>query len=154
MDNLDLTKILKDKEGIKLYSPLCGECTFAGIDEDNLDYPIMIKYPPFNNILRFTISGQYINEKDAECLLFPSKENRDWSTFNPKWRAKKGEKFYFVITPLSKPAYVQSDIDNYEELIDSDNRINFDRCLSGNYFKTEVEAQFIANEINKLFNRE
>lgn len=145
MNKLNLVKILKGKEGIKLYSPLCGECTFVKIEEDTSDYPIVVKYTPFDNVLRFTIFGQYLNEKNAECLLFPSKDNRDWSTFSKKMtkRVPYGE-YYFTIIMIYGKAFVIkiTDVRN-----DSDNN-NFD---NRNYFIIEKEAQFIADKINKLF---
>ena len=32
-----------------------------------------------------TKEGRYINADDAECILFPSKDQRDWSKFTAPW---------------------------------------------------------------------
>lgn len=67
--------------GIKLYSPLYGEVKFYGIMED-IDYPISTITD--DEIQYFTFDGRYYNKfKNGECILFPSKENRDWNNFFP-----------------------------------------------------------------------
>lgn len=84
-EKLNLVEILKDcPKGTKLYSPLVGEVEFEGIDADN-NYPIDTLYDNGNSILSFTKEGlYYVNAVNAECLLFPSKDQRDWSKFKPK----------------------------------------------------------------------
>ena len=81
-ENIDLTKILKDcPEGIKLYTTIWGEVTFIEVSENlcNL-YPIII-YNGYDHV-GLTKDGRYlINKQDSECILFPSKDQRDWSKF-------------------------------------------------------------------------
>lgn len=81
---LNIAEILKyAPKGTKLYSPLFGEVTFQGIDSDEV-YPInvMVTSGAFRC---FSRDGRfYCDYNDSECLLFPSKENRDWSTFKVK----------------------------------------------------------------------
>lgn len=80
--NLNLVEILKDApKGTKLWSPICGECELVAVEENCSD-PILCKASDGNNI-KFTNLGKYysILFKNGECVLFPSKENRDWSTF-------------------------------------------------------------------------
>lgn len=80
-DNLNLVEILKDApKGTKLWSPLCGECELVAVEE-NYSYPISCKTSDGKDI-NFTHLGKYYSIfKNGECVLFPSKENRDWSTF-------------------------------------------------------------------------
>lgn len=81
--NFDLVKILKNApKGTKLWSPLCGECKLIGVKEEDNDYPILCKANDGCN-LNFTNLGKFYKVicTDGECVLFPSKENRDWSTF-------------------------------------------------------------------------
>ena len=90
-ENIDLTKILKDcPEGFKLYSPLFGEVELKVIGGNK--YPI-ITTPTEDDcsIAAFTKDGFYYERKDAECILFPSKDQRDWSKFTAPWYKK--EKF-------------------------------------------------------------
>lgn len=80
-ENLDLVKILKDcPRGTKLYSPLCGEVVLNTVDEYCIDYPIEVNCYDFQ--LTFTRDGRLYDElPDSECVLFPSKDQRDWSKF-------------------------------------------------------------------------
>lgn len=80
--NLNLVEILKDApKGTKLWSPLCGECELVAVEENCSD-PILCKTSDGNNI-KFTNLGKYysILFKNGECLLFPSKDMRDWYKF-------------------------------------------------------------------------
>lgn len=89
-ENIDLTKILKDcPKGWKLYSPMCGEVVFSFIKENDI-CPIILCYE--GGQITFSKEGFYYKSyKDAECLLFPSKDQRDWSKFSAPWYKK--EKF-------------------------------------------------------------
>ena len=82
-ENLNLVEILKDcPKGTKLYSTMYGEVEFERL-KDGSDYPVIVKLKTeqFEN---FTIIGKWTESFDGECTLFPSKEQRDWSKFNPK----------------------------------------------------------------------
>ena len=89
-ENIDLTKILKDcPEGTKLYTTIWGEVTFIKVSENvcNL-YPIII-YNECDHV-GLTKDGRYlINKQDSECILFPSKDQRDWSKFSAPWYKKE-----------------------------------------------------------------
>lgn len=81
-ENLNLVEILKDcPEGTKLYSPIIGEVEFKRIKYS--EYPIVTCSKNGNRILLFTKEGLFFSE--GECImLFPSKNQRDWSKFNVK----------------------------------------------------------------------
>ena len=88
-ENIDLTKILKDcPKGTKLYSPIFGEVDFEKIRSDD-KYAIITKKGSYT--ATFTDEGFYRADVDVECLLFPSKDQRDWSKFTAPWFKK--EKF-------------------------------------------------------------
>lgn len=96
-ENLDLTKILdRCPKGTKFYSTIFGEITFVGISFSS-NYPIMVKvYDKYNDITineSFTKDGGYARFYDGECLLFPSKDQRDWSKFERFWDKPKVKKF-------------------------------------------------------------
>ena len=79
--NLNLVEILKDcPEGTKLYSPVFGEVEFESIND--IIGPIVVTTNT-GNAECFTADGKMHTYND-DCLLFPSKEQRDWSKFNPK----------------------------------------------------------------------
>ena len=86
-ENIDLTKILKDcPKGTKLYSPIFGEVDFEKIRSDN-EYAIITKKGSYT--ATFTEEGFYRTDVDGECLLFPSKDQRDWSKFTAPWLKKE-----------------------------------------------------------------
>lgn len=75
-ENLNLVEILKDvPKGTKLWSPVCGDCELAEVVEKWM-YPIKCKTLD-NNFWRFYSDGRYASYDGAECVLFPSKENKD-----------------------------------------------------------------------------
>ena len=84
-ENIDLTKILKDcQEGTKLYSPVFGDVEFMRVcQNDSVDFPIEFKLSD-NSFNSVTKDGRLYEEFNGECILFPSKDQRDWSKFNFK----------------------------------------------------------------------
>ena len=87
MGNIDLTKILKHcPKGTKLYSPIFGEVDFIKIHND-AEYPIITRKGAYNP--NFTDEGLYYADEGEECLLFPSKDQRDWSKFTAPWYKKE-----------------------------------------------------------------
>ena len=82
-ENLDLVEILKDcPEGTKLYSIVLGEVELCAVECNNI-YPICVK-DNIGNTGWLTSNGKFIEKVDGECVLFPSKDQRDWSKFKPK----------------------------------------------------------------------
>lgn len=84
-ENLNLVEILKDcPEGTKLYSPIYGDVELGGVlrNEEEI-YPIEIKISDYSSEC-FTKDGRIFSEFSGECMLFPSREERDWSKFKPK----------------------------------------------------------------------
>ena len=82
-EDLNLVEILKDcPEGTKLYSTVLGEVELCAANYDNI-YPICVK-DNIGNTGWLTSNGKFIEKFDGECVLFPSKDQRDWSKFKPK----------------------------------------------------------------------
>ena len=81
MENkINIAEILKDcPKGTKLYSSLFGNVILEEVDTTCIA-TIKIKYNS-NNCTKFCKTGLYYNYEDAECLLFPSREMRDWTKF-------------------------------------------------------------------------
>lgn len=85
---INIVKILKDKpQGTKLYSSACGKCNLKEVDDKSF------KISFCNSKFGFMNGGEgYLDKNgklydDGECIIFPSKEMRDWSKF--AW--KKGD---------------------------------------------------------------
>lgn len=96
-EKLNLVEILKDyPKGTKLYSPLCGEVSLDSVDEDDIYYPIKANYDGLQ--LTFTRDGKYHRKLNGECMLYPSKDQRDWSKF--KAPVKKFD--YGALKPFDK----------------------------------------------------
>ena len=92
-ENLNLVEILKDcPKGTKLYYTVCGEVEFDHIANSS-KYPIVFKLKGREWYESLTSEGKSDIAHDGECLLFPSKEQRDWAKFERFWDKPKVEKF-------------------------------------------------------------
>ena len=89
-ENIDLTKILKDcPEGWEFWSDNYGKVQFLRIDTGFV-YPIFVERTDGYNAY-YTKEGGCSIDFPANCLLWPSKDCRDWSKFSAPWYKK--EKF-------------------------------------------------------------
>ena len=131
-ENLNLVEILKDcPEGTKLYSPIIGEVVFKRIkDCEYPEYPIVTRRG--NRILSFTKEGLFFPE--GECImLFPSKDQRDWSKFKikkPKFDPKTLQPFDKVLVKYLKDDYWSCDLFSN---ITKEGKIYPYLCVSGVY---------------------
>ena len=83
-ENLNLVEILKGcPKGTKLYSSVFGEVELDHIDT-SANYPIIIRLRSERGYESLTSEGKMFADYDGECVLFPSRKNRDWSKFKPK----------------------------------------------------------------------
>lgn len=84
-ENINLCEILKGHEGETFYSPMYGEVKLIGTDSfifpGNSNYPIIISRINGQDISNLCPNGHFLNEDRGECMLFPSKDQRDWN----KW---------------------------------------------------------------------
>lgn len=87
-EKINIAEILKDKpKGTKLYSSACGKCELKEADDKSF------KVSFYSSKFGFMNGGEGIFDKngnlydDGECIVFPSKEMRDWFKF--AW--KKGD---------------------------------------------------------------
>ena len=89
-ENIDLTKILKDcPKGTEFYHAGYGKVWFCGINLD-CSYPIRLSFSEEISDDECVTSKGFIHKNyDGECLLFPSKDQRDWSKFTAPWIKKR-----------------------------------------------------------------
>ena len=81
-ENLNLVEILKDcPKGTKLYSPVWGE---VYLEKILWGHPYILSINTRSGNKCLTKKGCYLLTDDTECIIFPSKEQRDWSKFKPK----------------------------------------------------------------------
>ena len=142
-ENLDLTKILEGcPEGTKLYSTVNGEVIFQNVASFSCDYPITAKaYNKNKNSMKnacFTKDGRYMLDYDGECVLFPSKDQRDWSKFERFWDKPKAERFDpKALQPfdkvLAKDGFSSKWTCSFFSHMDND--VSFPVYCSGGYFK-------------------
>ena len=90
----NLVSILKHcPEGTKLYSPIYGEVTLYSVNNRRIDV-IATDYSDETTHIEFSRLGRLIlNYPNAECVLFPSKDQRDWDKF--RIPTKKGDVIMF-----------------------------------------------------------
>lgn len=90
-ENIDLTKILKDcPKGTELWSDNYGIVKFVKVGTEYDDTPIKVELA--NGCLaQYTKEGWWNKHFPANCLLWSSKDCRDWSKFTAPWYKK--EKF-------------------------------------------------------------
>ena len=116
-ENINLCEILKDcPKGWKFYSSVYGDVEFIGVsyanpvplherdeechwpDFERQKYPIRIKA----GIVEYGVSRKgRLKYGVGECLLFPSKDQRDWSKFTVPWY-KKGKFDPNTLQPFDK----------------------------------------------------
>lgn len=91
---LNLCEILKDcPTGTKFWSPVWGDVTFVQINDVGV-FPIVLSAKSFSNSnISLRSNGKMYDIKEAECLLYPSKYQRDWSKFVRFWDEPDVSKF-------------------------------------------------------------
>ena len=134
-ENIDLTKILKDcPKGTKLYSSLFGEVKFNRISYNR----IIVECVGLHRFVVFNQGGKYLIEVSetngtyfsSECLLFPSKEQRDWSKFTAPWLKKEN-----TAPSIKKEKYDPKSLNPFDRVLVRDFKTCKWRCEHFSYFK-------------------
>ena len=92
---INLVSILKHcPKGTKLYSPIFGEVTLYSVNNRIIDV-IATNCSDETTHIEFSRLGRLIlGYSNAECVLFPSKDQRDWSKFQIP--ATRGDIMMFI----------------------------------------------------------
>ena len=125
-DKLNLVEILKNTlPGTKLWSPLYGDCEFVRIKDNESNYPICCKVKQKDGFFGYTdfstkgTKGEYDSRyENCECMLFPSKKNRDWSTFKvskPYKHFKPYQKVLIQVWNGNKPIWIADLYSHYDK---------------------------------------
>ena len=111
-ENLNLIKILKDcPKGTKLYSTIYGDVELVRVYLDDDAYPIEIKIGEGSDMICDIMNdGRLLEDFPGECILFPSKDQRDWSKFKvksnkPKFDPKTLKPFDKVLVKIGTKSY-------------------------------------------------
>lgn len=139
---MNITKILECcPKGTELYSPVYGKVTLEEIISTGL-YPI--KVITDDGYIRFyTKEGKlFYNRPDGECVLFPSKNQRDWNKFNINTKVNNKDSECQLKQPENcLPSY---DIgQNYK-------RIPFNIKLAKKIVNDKVEGKIVTMEGRKV----
>ena len=112
-ENLNLGEILKDcPTGTKLYSPIFGDVELVKVypQSEATNFHIVVKLSD-DETDAFTKDGKLFTEYDGECMLFPSKKQRDWSKFKYK-----------------KPKFDPNNLQPFDKVLVRDSDENWWRC--------------------------
>lgn len=149
---MDLVEILKNApNGLKLYSPLVGECELDSTEEKG-DYPIFTITHDTDYTLRFSKEGTFfVNDglPYGECLLFPSKECHTWEAWQMTL-LKLGDIVAFVPQQEVRIPVKISELTRYAEFVYScsDGQVGT-RGVEYFDFATEEEKQKFEYEQHK-----
>lgn len=142
-ENINLCEILKGcPVGTEFYHAGYGTVVkFVDIDLSS-DYPILLA---LHNNPRYHYANLAVTEKGAinadyegECLLFPSRDQRDWSKFERFWDKSKVEKFDpKTLQPFDKVLAKDGFSSKWTCTFFShmDNNMSFPVYCNGGYFK-------------------
>lgn len=111
---INLVNILKHcPKGTKLYSPIYGEVTLYSVNNRRIDV-IATNCSDETTHIEFSRLGKLIlGYLNSECVLFPSKDQRDWDKF--RIPAKKGDIMMF--DDKSAVFMIDAMTDNYVTII-------------------------------------
>ena len=118
--------------GTKLYSTICGDCTIKKIYK-GLGFDVISKDGTTYN---FSYDGRF--DLNGECCIFPSKENRDWNTFNKVENSFKPE-IGDVVADCCDNVFIYQD--KYSEYSDNSNFVVF-TSFHNDFFVTEGNDSF------------
>lgn len=138
---INIAEILKDfPKGTKLYSPLFeGDVSLQRIEENTI---VIAKGASEH---RFFWNGCYHICSSGECMLFPSRDQRDWSKFEkpimPPFEIKRvaeNKKFWLLCERINP--HETTDVTDFDE-----------ECYkNGNYFNTREQAEYAAKKVKEL----
>lgn len=126
---INVAEKLKDcPKGTKLYSPLFGEVEFVRIEIGSIIVKVLDYGIPYSNVT-FTAEGKWYNAEQSECMLFPSKDNRDWNKFNLPAKTFKPFDRVLVRDDINEK-WILSIFGCYEDEVDADFPYV---CINGRY---------------------
>lgn len=136
MEKLDLTKILKNcPKGWKFYTPVWGEVEFIEYSRESGDFIFDPIDMPNADDIHIYVDGTYCCF--GECIIFPSKEQRDWSKFTAPWYKK--EKF----DPKTlKP---------FDKILVRDKEYQLWRCNFFSYIHKDITYPYVATNLGYIF---
>lgn len=114
-ENINLCEILKEHEGETFYSPCYGYITLKAIKPYCY---FSLFFNDNNSEYKFTKYGKISTSNDADCVLFPYKDQRDWN----KWIEEQKPKIPKTWSDIKEEEKFQGNaaiVVNKEELIET-----------------------------------
>lgn len=150
-ESLDLVSLLKGCVGVKLWSPLFGDCKLMSV-KGEFPYCIVVNVLTMDGEVStgsFTAGGCYLSDySGSTCVLWPSRDCQTWDGWvAPRWRAKKGESYYYINSGLE----VMEDIEEGGETKSYLSDLRFSVC---NYFPTFEVAVAMAKRLGDVLQSE
>lgn len=141
---VDLCELLAGCEGMELYSTVEGPMKLVAVEPNGKVYQIRCADRDGDRS-GYTREGYYLasaRETGGECVLFPSKEQRDWSKWEKPtpeaWKPEPGEDYWLVNSGMRAASETNIDV-RYDRV----------RIAAGNCFRTREEAEEAAEEVRK-----
>lgn len=141
VSELSLVRLLRNRIGCVVWSPLCGECRVIKVGDVH-GYPIQVTSLRTGKEFSFTDKGLYLDVVGGECVLWPAKGVYTWDILSGlvRWRAKLNGEYWYV----NSEGKISRGIDTQELTHD-------DRWDIGNYFDSTAAALVAATAIKTTF---
>ena len=101
-ENINLCEILKGHEGETFYSPCYGYITLKAIKPHCY---FSLFFNDNNSDYKFTKHGKISANNNADCVLFPSKEQRDWNKWVEEQKPKVPKTWSELVTTKQADIY-------------------------------------------------
>lgn len=132
-ENINLCEILKGHKDETFYSPMVGNIRLSSI-VDNTQFPIHCIREDYNINILFDSKGRW--SKIGECLLFPSKDQRDWN----KWLEEQKSKVPKTWNKLCEAAQVEEIEVSTDVIFDDNDKMIDMSCAVGVNLKLAKSA--------------
>ena len=129
---------------MELYSPLCGKCVF-----DRLNFGTIICKKQNTQEITFTSEGYYMIPvfDNCECMIFPSKDQRDWSKFEPPYKFKDVDMFSNTEDDVRRRSTIQ--VLEYARSLDAYNqygKVDIDKNIAWLEIQTNMKVSMKREE--------
>ena len=98
--------IIKETNLNKIYSSIFGKEVDVTLSLST-PYPIIINNG-VGDLFVYSKDGKVLDSASGECLIFPSKDERDWNTWYEKWKEKHSPKTWNGLYPEEDIALIKT----------------------------------------------
>lgn len=145
-ENIDLTQILKNcPKGTEFYSTIWGKMFFElVVHHPNEDFPVRLKNNN-NEWIFLTKEGKYNHiYEDSECILFPSKDQRDWNKFSAPW-------FKSNTSIIKKEKFDPKTLQPFDKILVRDEEHQQWKCNFFSHIHKDVSYPYVATNLGYVY---